>query len=190
MSMSILGSMFGRARHKPPQETRAPRRAGLGVTATRGQLVRMAHRDTLRRCGIQEQWLTIEALAAKDTRGELGVHARFVVKNGDPELIVHLPQLLDLVRSRLGKLDPSSRHWLCGTSVRFDLPSDHVHEPMPPAGFRGGTERPAEPSAATEPAAPADSPRDWLDRMFAASPRIQPHADFRPTQPMYGHPES
>lgn len=183
--MELLASLFGRARPKPARASRATGAPGLGVTATRAQLVRMAHRDTLRRHGIPEQWLAVEALAAKDARGNFGVHARFVVKNGQSGLLVHLPQVIELFRTRLAKLDQTSGQWLCGASTRFEFAAGHVYEPMPPAGFWQGVERPErEPAAETT---PRESARDWLDRMFAASSSSRAaHNDFRPTQPMYG----
>lgn len=182
--MSVLARLFGRAPRGVPSRGERARPAGLGVTATRGQLVRMAHRDMLRRYGIPEEWVDVEVLTSRSSRGELGVHARIIVKSDDGDLIARLPQLLELHRSRLAKLDPSSPQWLCGSSVRFDLPGGGVFEPMPPIGFWNEPQKPPADGAGR---GEDESARDWLDRMFAASPRAKDaQADFRPTQPMYG----
>lgn len=190
--MHLLARIFGRTKPRPAPVLQRTRPAGLGVTATRAQLVRMAHRDTLRRHGIPENWVAIEAIAARDSRGSLGVHARLVVKNVDSSLLTHLPQVLQLIRVRLGKLDHSSEAWLCGSSVRFELPVSHAFEPLPPAGFWEEARRR---TAGAPPEAEADSgaregTRDWLDRMFSGNSTRHTHTDFRPTQPMYGQQEA
>ncbi|TFZ00276.1 hypothetical protein [Ramlibacter humi] len=185
--MGLVARLFGRSPSKGAGAAKPPRPQGLGVTETRGQLVRMAHRDTIRRHGIPEQWLGIEALSSKDARGSLGVHARLVVRNAEARLMPHLPHLLDLIRLTLARLDHSSPQWLLATSVRFDLPAGHRHQPMPPVSSWGAVQKPRQkPEPRREDKSP-DSSRDWLERMFDAAPkRHDPGHDFRPTQPMYG----
>jgi len=183
--MSFLRHIFGAPAPKSTSAARQP--TGLGVTATRAQLVRMAHRDTLRRHGIPEQWLAIELSSSRDSRGSLGVHSRIVVRNGDASLVVHLPQILKLFRERLLKLDQSSSQWHHGASLRFELPEAHFFQPMPPVGF---WRDPAEAAAPAAPKQESVDAKEWLDRMFAAAAPRHRHADFSPTQPMYGHDNS
>lgn len=185
--MGLLSKMFG-----TPRATRSAQAAasGIGVTATRGQLVRMAHRDTLRRHAIPEDWLELELLTAKDARGAKGVHARLVVTVFDAELMIRLPSLIKAILERLTKLDQSSAHWLHGMSIRFQLPADHAFAPLPAAApVRHASEGMS--SAQPAKAPPAEGTKEWLERMFAtAQPATGARRnEFQPTRPMYGSSE-
>lgn len=188
--MGLMGTIF--RGQKPARAADGAKRAdasGLGVTATRSQLVRMAYQDTMRRHGIPEHWLGVECMTSRNARG-LGVHARLVVRAAEDGLLAHLPQVMELIRGRLLKLDRTSQDWLSGTSVRFDLPESYLLRPMPPVGFWAAT--PARQAPAPKVEQKEDSnPREWLERLLSSSPvRQDLHQDFRPTQPMYGHPDS
>lgn len=134
-SSSMLPQAAGDARHQ---------------FTVRRDLLKLVLRDTLTRTGIPTSWIEIQALAATSGGKASGVHARFVVKHWNPQIMVHTPGLEHAFVQRLMALDPLADHWMMGFSWQLALAEDVEPAPLP----RPGTWT-SQPHAHHEPAMPA-----------------------------------
>jgi hypothetical protein len=101
----------------------------------RRDLLRVVLRDTLTRAGIPSSWIELNPLAATSSSKQTGVHARFVVKNWSPLVMMHTPGLERLFIQRLLALDPLANEWVMGLSWQLQLPAEAEVAPLPKAGM-------------------------------------------------------
>jgi hypothetical protein len=186
--MSLLDRVFAsRQKTKAPLPATRPS-AGIGVTPVRRELVQMAHRDTLRRHGVPEDWLGMEVLSSSGVGRAPSVHARLLVKRWHPELMVYLPQLTKVIQNRLLKYDRTSASWLSGLSLRYDFPADQHLDDLPssPTWVPEPRQDSPDEDMGAHLVATAASARDWLNRLLSSSDASmrERHQDFSPTQPM------
>ena len=100
----------------------------------RRDLLRLVLRDTLTRTGIPTAWVEIQAISATSSNKATGVHARFVVRHWNPQLMVHAPGLEHAFVQRLMALDPLADHWVMGFSWQLALAEDVAVAPLPRPG--------------------------------------------------------
>jgi hypothetical protein len=183
--MGVLELIFKKKASSAPAPR--PRRPQV-ETAVRREVMQMAFRETLKRHGIPEQWLSMELLTASHgTR--LGLHARVIVKGANRELLPFVAAFLAHFEARLKKLDPLSRDWALGSSARFDGRVQDYPDLPPPAFWRNQS-TPKTVDAQNDHQHPEDpikeGSRAWLERLLSAGGGAhQGHADFGPTQPMF-----
>lgn len=100
----------------------------------RRDLLKVVLRDTLTRNGIPAAWIELQTLVANSGSKTAGVHARFVVKHWNPQIMMHAPGLEHAFGQRLMALDPLADQWLAGVSWQLSLADDVVLAPLPRPG--------------------------------------------------------
>lgn len=145
--MNILASLFGKSARQAKPRPRADalaaqsrlhvspvsRQAVASPGETRRELLRVVLRETLRRQGIPQEWITADMLAATSRSGESGIHWRLSIRHWDERLPVHCVGLQNALMQRVQTFDPMAEQWLMGVTWQFALADDSACPPLPHA---------------------------------------------------------
>lgn len=140
------------------------RNAAATTAGTRRELLRVVLRDTLKRHGIPQEWITADMLTATSRTRDSGIHWRLCIRHWDARLPAHCVALQNSLIGRVQMFDPMAEQWLMGLTWQFSLPDESACPQMPAA--ESWTRAPAD-AAPAEVAPPADVKAD-LEKLMAA----------------------
>jgi hypothetical protein len=129
------------------------RNAAASTSGTRRELLRVVLRDTLKRHGIPQEWITADMLTATSRTRESGIHWRLCIRHWDTRLPVHCVALQNALISRVQMFDPMAEQWLMGVTWQFSIEDESACPEMPPATMWAAPA--AQPSHAVAVAAPS-----------------------------------
>ena len=144
------------------------RNAPAGTAGTRRELLRVVLRDTLKRHGIPQEWITADMLTATSRTRETGIHWRLCIRHWDPRLPVHCVALQNALISRVQIFDPMAEQWLMGVTWQFSLADEGDCPEMPASGT--WTASPLQAAAAPAQAVQAGPAIDLMDAPVAQVP--------------------
>ena len=136
-------------------QSQLSRNAGTSTAGTRRELLRVVLRDTLKRHGIPQEWITADMLTATSRTRDTGIHWRLCIRHWDARLPVHCVALQNALISRVQIFDPMAEQWLMGVTWQFSIEDESACPEMPPAATWAAA--PSQPVAAAA-AADADAP--------------------------------
>ena len=163
--MQFIRDLLGRK--KRPSALTTIRDRDSHRQQTRRELLSMALRDTLKKNGIPQSWISVETQVALTNTRERGIHLRLVLHECQPGVVQYAIPLQRAVTARLHRLDPLSASWMTGVSWRFAVSDTSLPPELPPPSHWA-----------------AGSGRSEAPRKSVSLPRRQVVADFGPTQPM------
>lgn len=109
------------------------RNAAATTAGTRRELLRVVLRDTLKRHGIPQEWITADMLTATSRTRDSGIHWRLCIRHWDARLPAHCVALQNSLIGRVQMFDPMAEQWLMGLTWQFSLPDESACPRMPPA---------------------------------------------------------
>ena len=176
-SLSQLFGQRGAPRSVRPAVPAAAAEPAESPLGPRREKLRLALRDTLRRCGFDGDWVTADVLVGASRTQDMRLHVRLVLRHWDAALVLHSMALQEEVRRRLLTLDAQSAQWVASFSWQFALPQDAEYPPLP------DRQRPLVSAVAA--AKPPQDTRAQLDRMFDDADSAAGPADhaFASTEP-------
>jgi hypothetical protein len=142
--MGMLDLLLGRKASAPRNSRAAPNStqflasqmtpAAGNVHAVRKDLLKLVLRETLLRNGIPAAWMSADMLRTTSAKRDQGLHVRFLVREWQPNLLLHGPALEQEFMHRLLLLDPLARDWLMGFSWQYALQDASRCPPLPHPG--------------------------------------------------------
>lgn len=121
-----------------PASQLAPHSAPPTTTSAndpRRELLRVALRDTLRRHGIPESWISAEMLRSNSRGRSPGIHWRLTIRHWDARLPACLVALQESLVGRVQGYDPvESDSWLHGISWQFRIEEGRGWPALPHPG--------------------------------------------------------
>lgn len=120
---------------QPPDSQVESRLAEVdALTNTRSQMVRVVTRDTLRQCGIPEQWIECQVSVVARRNGVSQVVPRLVVRHWDDRLVRYLPAFERRLLAEIQEFERDASDWLQPFSWHF-LADNCPHSEMPAPSF-------------------------------------------------------
>ena len=177
-------------------------------TSTRSQLLRVVTRDTLRHCGIPQDWIECQVSVVARRQGVTQLAPKLVVRHWDDRLMRYLPALERRLLAAVQDFEQDALEWLRPFSWTF--PAENCpHTEMPdPSFWNAGSAPPAPGLLDEDPAPPVALPlldselenegRNEIERDLAELFAVRdtalaelrsgdsgplPMPDFAPTQP-------
>lgn len=102
--------------------------------APRRELVHVILRDTMRKHGIPSAWIDCKVLSVMTRNQTPGLHAQFVVLDGEDRLMDYIHAFQDSFWEEIERFDPQVRQWLLSVSWQFEGRSTHGFASIPGPG--------------------------------------------------------
>ncbi|MBK6006610.1 hypothetical protein JJB11_10945 [Ramlibacter ginsenosidimutans] len=155
---------------------------------TRRELIAMALRDTLKKHGLVDGCITLDALPGFTSTRHRGMHIQLVFRDWQPSLLAYVVALESAVKGRLNRLDPLSPSWITGVSWRFEPRDRTVWPRLPVPGETSVSITAARHAGSLQ---SADTQKKLLKSgddafMPTAHGQLVAAPDFSPTLPMRG----
>src|SRR5687767_6010661 len=93
---------------------------GAGSKEThRRELLQVVLRETMGQHGIPSDWIELRALAGVQPNRSAGLHATFIVRDGQDRLLTYVFAFQESFRIELARLDPRCADWLMSVAWEF-----------------------------------------------------------------------
>ncbi len=165
-----------------PAKAKARTRAEIDNPATmednsesgmRRQLVHVLLRDSLRRHGINTNWIDCQILVVSSRSRGAGMYVRLVVRHWDERLMRYLLAFQKGMQADLLRFEPKAAEWLHGISWQLEPENECPYQTMPDKSFWQSASSaisavPASPGASAGSASETRPPSLSADEMAAA----------------------
>lgn len=123
----------------PPQRPLSDTRAVEldARTATRRELLRMLTRDTLRFCGVPEDWIESQVLLEPGPGGLTLMHLRLVLKHWNAEFMGYLVAFQRRLIGEIERYEPDARSWIATVTWQLAMEEQCPVREMPEGAWWG-----------------------------------------------------
>jgi hypothetical protein len=112
-------------------QSQLSRNAGTSTSGTRRELLRVVLRDTLKRHGIPQEWITADMLTATSRTRESGIQWRLCIRHWDARLPALCVALQNALITRVQMFDPMAEQWLMGVTWQFSVADESACPELP-----------------------------------------------------------
>jgi hypothetical protein len=192
--MGLMKKIFGGDTGPAPGGTKS--QCKVGETAVeqaksrerRRELVQVVLRDTMRKHGIPSDWIDCRTLSAMTRQHKSGVHAQFLVRKGDDQLLNYVHAFQESFWQEIGKFDPQADQWLFSVAWQFHGKATRGFSPMPDPGAWSdeGATRPPDAGDTQPPEHDTEELASDLQALYAAMSQPAELKDLPPAVPL-GH---